>query len=265
MAPIDSDTSVFNKLRRFNLFMGTLHLVQGVAMVYLGLTLENIKDFKLPLTSSFLTYNEALGRLVTQTEEITRVPIAIIVSAFLFLSATAHFLIVLPKLNDFYNAKLRIGINYFRWFEYAISSSLMIMMIAMLFGIYDIATLLMLAGLNATMNLLGLIMEVHNQTTEKTNWISFWAGCFAGIIPWIGILIYFLGSGEFARIPAFVYAILGAYFFFFNTFPINMYLQYKKVGKWSDYLYGERGYIILSLVSKSILAWIVFAGTLQPS
>ncbi|MBU1110030.1 heliorhodopsin HeR [Patescibacteria group bacterium] len=265
MAPIDSDTSVFNKLRRFNLLMGTLHLVQGVAMLYLGLTLENIKDFKLPLTSSFLTYNEALGRLVTQTEEITRVPIAIIVSAFLFLSAIAHFLIILPKLNDFYNAKLRIGINYFRWFEYAISSSLMIMMIAMLFGMYDISTLLMLMGLNATMNLLGLIMEIHNQTTEKTNWIAFWVGSFAGLIPWIGILIYFLGSGEFSRIPTFVYAILGAYFFFFNTFPINMYLQYKKVGRWSDYLYGERGYIILSLISKSILAWIVFAGTLQPS
>lgn len=260
-----SNLLVFGKLRRFNLFMGMLHFIQGSAMLYLGLTLEKIKDFKLPITSSFLTYNETLGRLVTQTQEITRLPIAVIVSGFLFLSALAHFLIVLPKLNDFYNAKLKIGINYFRWFEYALSSSLMIMMIAMLFGIYDIATLLLLIGLNATMNLLGLIMEVHNQTTKKTNWIAFWVGCFAGIIPWIAILIYFLGSGEFSRIPTFVYAILVVYFIFFNTFPVNMYLQYKKIGKWSDYLYGERGYIILSLVSKSILAWIVFAGTLQPS
>jgi len=41
-------------------------------------------------------------------------------------------------------------------------------------------------------------------------------------------------------------------------------LQYKKVGKWQDYLYGERVYIILSLVAKSLLAWQVFAGTLRP-
>jgi hypothetical protein len=43
-----------------------------------------------------------------------------------------------------------------------------------------------------------------------------------------------------------------------------MYLQYKKVGKWSDYLYGEQVYIILSLVAKSALAWQVYAGVFQP-
>jgi len=30
-----------------------------------------------------------------------------------------------------------------------------------------------------------------------------------------------------------------------------------------DYLYGERGYIVLSLVAKSVLAWLVFAGVMQ--
>ena len=50
---------------------------------------------------------------------------------------------------------------------------------------------------------------------------------------------------------------------FFKIFPINMILQYKKVGKWKDYLYGERVYVILSLVAKSLLAWQVFAGTLR--
>lgn len=50
-----------------------------------------------------------------------------------------------------------------------------------------------------------------------------------------------------------------------NLFPVNMVLQYKKVGRWKDYLYGERGYIMLSLVAKSLLAWLVFAGTLQPA
>jgi hypothetical protein len=40
------------------------------------------------------------------------------------------------------------------------------------------------------------------------------------------------------------------------------YLQYKKVGKWSDYLRGEKTYITLSLIAKSALAWQVFVGTL---
>jgi hypothetical protein len=43
-----------------------------------------------------------------------------------------------------------------------------------------------------------------------------------------------------------------------------MVLQYKKVGRWKDYLFGERFYIILSLTAKSVLAWTIFAGTLAP-
>ena len=48
----------------------------------------------------------------------------------------------------------------------------------------------------------------------------------------------------------------------FNTFAIVQYLQYKKVGKWSDYIMGEKTYITLSLIAKSALAWQIFASTL---
>ena len=120
------------------------------------------------------------------------------------------------------------------------------------------------------MNLMGLMMEIHNQTTEKTNWTAFIIGSFAGAVPWIIVLMYFLGAAVrspevLKETPWFVYAIFGTYFVLFNTFPINMVLQYKKIGRWRDYLYGERGYIILILVAKSLLAWLVFAGTPQPA
>lgn len=255
------NTSI-KKLVNFNLIMGFLHLIQASAMLWLGLTLDNIKDFKLPINTSFLKYDGALQTLVLQTGKIADLPIAVIISSFLFISAIAHFLVVFSKKR--YERDIKTGINYFRWFEYALSSSVMIAMIAMFFGVYDLSSLILIVAINATMNMLGLLMEVHNQKTEKTNWLSFWIGSFAGIIPWVVILIHFFGSGEYSEIPGFVYAILIAYFVFFNLFPVNMYLQYKKVGKWADYLYGERAYIILSLVAKSILAWIVFAGTLQP-
>ena len=41
-----------------------------------------------------------------------------------------------------------------------------------------------------------------------------------------------------------------------------MWLQYKKIGKWSQYVYGEKSYIVLSLVSKSALGWVIVLGTL---
>lgn len=253
----------FSYLKNFNLTMGFLHLAQAVLMLILGLRLDNIKDFKLPINTSFLKYDEILGRLVSQTNEITRLPIAALISSFLFISAIAHFLTVI--FNKKYNDDLEQNVNQFRWYEYALSSSIMIALIAMLFGVYDLGALILIIGLNATMNLFGLVMELYNRGRDKVSWLPFNMGTFAGIIPWIVILIYFLGSGEFDQIPGFVYAVLISYFVFFNLFPINMVLQYKKIGRWSDYLYGERTYIILSFVAKSLLAWLVFFGTMQPA
>jgi hypothetical protein len=255
----------FPYLRRFNGIMGGVHLVQAVLMLVAGLSIASISRFRLPLTSSFLSFDVASQRLVSMARHLGSLQIGPIVSSFLFLSALFHLLTVLPGLNGVYNRHIEKGINPFRWFEYALSSSVMIVLIAMLFGVYDLASLIMVFALNATMNLMGLMMEVHNQGAPRTRWTSFIIGCFSGAVPWAVVLMYFLGGGNFSRIPWFVYAILGTYFVFFNLFPVNMLLQYRKIGKWADYRYGERGYILLSLVAKSVLAWLVFFGTFQPA
>jgi hypothetical protein len=254
----------FPYLRKFNGIMSGLHFIQALLMLVMGLTLDKIKDFKLPFTVSFLTYDTKIQSLVTETKNIGYLPIGILVAVFLFVSAIAHLATTLPGVNKFYNDRLSSGINYFRWYEYAISSSVMIVIIAMLFGVYDLGSIILIIGANATMNLLGLMMEIHNQTTKKTNWTAFIIGSFIGIFSWIVVLMYFFGGGNYSQIPWFVYAIVGSYFVLFNLFPVNMILQYKKIGRWRDYLYGERSYIVLSLVAKSLLAWLVFAGTLQP-
>ena len=88
----------------------------------------------------------------------------------------------------------------------------------------------------------------------------------AGIVPWIVVMLHFVGavnSGD-AKPPSFVYAIVPTLFVFFNIFAINMVLQYKKVGRWNDYLFGERVYIILSLSAKTVLCWLIWTGTLAP-
>ena len=251
-------------LRRFNLFMGFLHLLQGSAMLVFALTIDKIKDFRLPVWSYFLNFDETQMRLVTQPEKLFNIPFAVLVSVFLFMSAAAHFLISAPGTNKIYNRDIELGINKFRWYEYALSSSLMIFLIAMLFGVYDIGALILIILINASMNLFGLLMEELNQIKLKTDWKPFIFGTLAGLGPWVVIVLYAFGNADPAEVPWFVYAIVGSYFFFFNTFPLNMILQYKKVGKWRNYLYGEKMYIILSLVSKSVLAWLVFAGVMQP-
>ncbi len=254
----------FKSIRKFNLLMGLFHFMQGSFMLYVALNFDKVVNFTLPVRSYFLKYDIVSSRLVTETKELFNLPFGILVSVFLFLSALFHFIIILPKFNAIYNKQLGKGMNMFRWYEYALSSSLMIVLVAALFGVYDIGALILIFVLNATMNLFGLLMEKINQYTEKTDWSSFIYGSIAGITPWIVVVMYAFGNADPGQVPWFVYAIFGSYFVFFNLFPINMILQYKKVGKWKDYMYGERGYIILSLVAKTVLAWLVFFGVMQP-
>ncbi len=188
-----------------------------------------------------------------------------LVVLFLFLSASAHFILSLPTIYKWYVKNLKKGANYARWIEYSLSSSVMIIVIAMLAGMYDGPSLILIFSLNAMMILFGWIMELHNQKTEKTNWTSYIFGCIAGAICWIVIAMYLFGAGnEYGGPPNFVYWIFFSIFLFFNVFAINMILQYKKIGPWKNYLFGERMYIILSLVAKSLLVWQVWAGILRP-
>jgi hypothetical protein len=113
------------------------------------------------------------------------------------------------------------------------------------------------------MILFGWLQEKY-ETPGNGGWIPFIFGCIAGIVPWLGLVFYVLAIGgpSNAKAPAFVYAIVLSIFIFFNIFALVQFLQYKKVGKWSDYLLGEKTYITLSLIAKSALAWQVFVGTL---
>jgi hypothetical protein len=244
----------------FNAVMGVFHFVQFILM----LVLSNEKA--LPITASYLKYDPAVQGLVLNTSTMLNIRLGPLVALFLLISAIAHFSLASPWGYPWYVKNLKKHINYARWYEYAFSSSVMIVVIAMLTGIYDLGTLIPLFALNACMNLFGLMMELHNQTTTKTNWTSYLYGVFAGIVPWVVIGIY-LGGATIASnggVPNFVYYIYASIAFFFNIFALNMILQYKQVGRWKDYLYGEKTYIVLSLVAKTLLAWQVFIGTLRP-
>ncbi len=257
--------NALKKLRKFNLIMGALHLVQGIIMLFLATTvIQKIAQFQPTITQFFLEFNPLTKSLETSSKELFELPFGILVASFLLISAAAHGMIYLS--NEKYTSDLKKGINQFRWFEYALSSSVMIVLISTLFGIYDIASLILIFIVNASMNLFGLDMEQINAGTEKVkvNWGPFVWGSVAGIAPWIAIFLYMFGTGNFGDVPWFVWAIVGTYFVAFNTFPINMILQYKRVGKWKDYLYGERTYIVLSLIAKSLLAWLVLFGAMQP-
>jgi hypothetical protein len=249
----------FASLRRFNLIMGFLHLIQGIFMIVVS------NDTTYPIFTNYLSFDMATRSLSPNPQLLYELRFGPAVAAFLLISAVAHFYLATLGYRR-YVRDLKKGMNPVRFYEYAFSSSLMIVLIGMLVGLWDLGAMILIFALNATMNLFGIMMETHNQRTEKTDWTAFIYGCVAGIVPWVVITLYFVGavnSGD-AKPPAFVYTIVPTLFVFFNIFAINMVLQYKQVGRWKDYLFGERGYIVLSLSAKTVLAWLIWAGTLAP-
>ena len=143
----------------------------------------------------------------------------------------------------------------------------MIVVIAELSGIQEVGTLVAIFGINAAMNLFGWSMEAANEGRSQVQWLHYLFGCIAGAVPWLVITIALWTSATepgAAPIPGFVIAIFVSLLISFNVFAFNMVRQYRRSGRWSDYLYGERVYMFLSLFAKTILAWQVFFGTLRP-
>ena len=244
-------------LRRFNLIAGVVHLLQMIAVLAIA------TDFSLPVYATYMAGPP--GSIYSDPVVIFETPLALMVALFLGLSALAHFIVASPQFFGRYGKGLEEKRNYFRWVEYSISSSVMIVLIAQITGITDVTALVAIFGVNASMILFGWLQEKYEQPGNG-GWVPFIFGCITGLVPWLAVGIYVISPGNPSTesAPAFVYGIVVTIFVLFNSFAWVQYKQYKAKGKWSNYLHGERIYIVLSLVAKSLLAWQIFANTLIP-
>jgi Heliorhodopsin len=261
-APIAQDRA--KSLFRWNAILAVLHALQGLIILVISFVRDPIVSS--PVVSSYLTFDTATQSLVQAQRTLFELPIGPAVATFFFMSAIAHALLAWP-LRRWYEDRLAANIQPMRWIEYALSSSVMIVVIAALAGIQEIGTLIAIFGVNAAMNLFGWSMESANQGRAKTQWNHYIFGVIAGVVPWIviGTALWSASTAPGAApIPGFIFAIFGSLFIAFNIFAITMVLQYRKIGRWQDYLVGEKRYMFLSLFAKTLLAWQVFAGTLRP-
>jgi len=249
------EKSVESKLKSLRIWNLVVGLILGAQAVVVALMTN---DFSLPVTSTFMSGPPGTA---PELQTLFSIPTGWGVFAFLAISALSLLLIASPWFFNWYKRNLLESRNYGRWIEYFFSSSIMIVLISQICGISEIAALLAIFGINASMILFGALQEKYEKP-GKPSWTPFLFGSFAGIIPWIAILIYTLAPGQATEPPAFVYAIIISLFVFFNCFAVNMILQYKQVGPWKDYLFGEKAYIFLSLTAKALLAWQVFAAVL---
>jgi hypothetical protein len=245
------DDRALRSLRGWNVALTLLHLAQAVAVVVLA------TDFAITITQSLPTGPP--GTTNAAPEALFDLPIGAAIAAFLVLAGLDH-LLTATAMRGTYERDLRGGINRFRWVEYSFSATIMVVLIALYSGIVDIAALIGIIGANVAMILFGWLQESANPPGSPTRTMKpFWFGCVAGAAPWVAIAYNLIAAEE---VPGFVVGIFVSLFIFFNSFALNQWLQYRQVGPWRSYAFGEKAYLVLSLVAKSALAWQIFGGSL---
>jgi sulfite exporter TauE/SafE len=251
----------FANLRIWNLGVGLAHLVQGVVILVIS------AGFAIPIVATVQSGPPGAPGSLDRSTTFFEISFPIAVAVFLFLAAADHLLMAAPSIRGWYEANLRRGINVARWAEYSVSASIMIVLIGLLVGVNNLYAIIAIAGVNASMILFGLVMEKVNTDRSDVDWWPFVFGCIAGIIPWIIVTTALVVATVEAEpgtdgVPPFVFVIYVTLFLLFNCFALNQWLQYRGKGKFADYLYGEKVYLVLSLVAKTALAWQIYFGTL---
>jgi hypothetical protein len=248
--------SSLTRLRRWNLGLTLLHGVQVVAVLVLA------NGFAITVTSQFPSGPP--GTAAPAPEPLFDVTVGSAIAVFLALAALDH-LLTATVLRSRYEADLHAGLNRFRWIEYSFSATIMVILIGFYNGLTGITEVILICGANVAMILFGWLQEVMNPPGRtRTTMLPFWFGCVAGAAPWVAIVVNLIGASnsDTNEVPGFVYGIVASLFVFFMSFALNQWLQYRRISKWADYAYGEKAYLVLSLVAKSALAWQIFGGSL---
>jgi hypothetical protein len=275
-----------NKLANLNLAAGVLHGSLGIGLSILaGLKFDNSKNSV--DTSTYLINpvryepqtdpnGDALPdppNVITQSGEKFQIGVKKIVSSdtssiiimvllFVFLTAFFHFLIYGLR-KTLYTDMINNENNKLRWVEYAITSTLMIILISISLGTKDFQTIILTAVSNIAVMMLGQVIEQMISENRKTEavlttviaWLLF-AGYWTIISQTFGNVI-----GGDAEVPAFVWAIYVLLFIFYTGFGFVQLLQLSGVLK--SYFKVEISYISLSFVSKFLLALLIFYGCIS--
>lgn len=128
--------------------MGALHAASAVAMIALG------GHFAIEVVSFATEGPPGTSPWEGSVRTLGSYHLGWAVAAFAALTALFHWLAAGPMAHA-YRSELQAERNRFGWVEYSLSATLMIVLIANITGIVDVATLVAIAGANVAMIVFG--------------------------------------------------------------------------------------------------------------
>lgn len=159
--------------------------------------------------------------------------------------------------------------NYFRWIEYAISSTIMTFLILIVCGVKDFDLVIFTIIINIAMILCGQIVEAAKE--KKVKYVALAVGfiCLLGI-AYVVLRTFFTRLSQANKygfkIPGYVYAIVFPLLLWYASFGIVSLVQAIKgnPNNPGDYIKYEKWYIYLSFLSKLNLGVFIAFGLTRP-
>jgi hypothetical protein len=256
------------RLFTWNKWLAVAYAVQAVII----LVISTVKT--LPITASYLTADTLASEtaegavLATASRHIFDLNVGLMIAAILLLAAFAHGIAASVHRKQ-YEAGLDRGIRTFRWIEAALSSGLILVLVATVSGVTDVSLLLAIFVLCAAANMIGLTIEQYqaNAKERRNTGLLCKLGYTLGATPWIIIGFYLLGANLWGggHVPVYAYWLFAVEGLVCAAMAAVLRLQHTKVaGKWAGTLYVERAHMLLGFAAKTVLAIILFLGVLRP-
>lgn len=244
----------------WNKWLAIFYALQGVALIIVGVS----KSF--PVFTTFLTQNslDKNGPLVQATQRIFDVNVLTWLVVGLFIAAVIHALLA-SAYRSRYEVDLSTHQNRMRWLSFGVMTIVLVIAVALLSGISDIVALVAVGGLLIAKSTAAYLTEVTRKTST-TALYSYVIACGAGglvlaLIGWTMLSALVIGT---SHVPVFVYWLYVTLLAGMIAHAILTYRVMKQKGKWADAYVSERAYLVLGLVTQTLLVWQIFAGALHP-
>lgn len=242
-----------------NLLMFALHA--GWSAVVLALS--NLRGSVTLYSTNFTAMLEEAPDMSPRYSEAGQLRLAWITAFFFLVTAAAHLGSGWIWRGAYLN-HLSMAQNPYRWIEYFLSASAMMLAIAYSAGVRDLATLVAVAALTASTMGFGWLHEVQNRPHEQFDaWTlplssrvqAHLLGWIPMAVAWYITLDSFFRATSATRPPFFVYLIVVGQALSFATFILPQ--LYQVLSPPSRYIGGEFAYQVLSLAAKSFLGGVL--------
>lgn len=258
----------WDPLRKYNMILFVIHIVVAIVLIiYFKRTIKGDSQtkginldlfthaFKMdPNTNFFQVVSEKVGGFSENN-------VATLIVTFFAITAGFHLLYALNPGNVYLDA-VKKGNNFWRWIEYGISATIMIVVIAILSGVKDINNYILMIVISLGIMSTGQWFET---ATGKSKWIPI----IVGFTLMMGVFTVIFASFRRRirevqalgfKLPTWIYLVVFMMFGFYASFGFVPVAQMVFRGNYRKYEYA---YLTLSLISKVSLGVLVAVGFAQ--